>query len=80
MSTKKSSKKKVSKKTSAKKSTMKIGDFCRKMILEGGNSSEKIIKKAKQKYPKSKVDKKHVAWYVWDLKRKEIDFPALPKS
>ena len=80
MATKKRSKKKVSKKTSAKKSTMKVGDFCRKKILEGGHTSEQIIAKAKKKFPKSKVDKKHLNWYVWDLKRKEIEFPKLPKS
>ena len=58
--------KKVSKKTGKK--TMKVGDFCRKAIL-AGRAPEKIIAKAKEKFPKSKVDGKHISWYSWDMKQ-----------
>ncbi len=59
------------------KKTMRIGDFCRKMIMDGNKSPKQIIAKAKKKFPKSKIDKKHVAWHLWDLKKKGEEVPKL---
>lgn len=50
------------------KKTVKIGDFCRKLILEG-KSSEEVIKKANRKKNGKNVNGKHIAWYVWDMKK-----------
>ena len=51
---------------------MKIGDYCRKMILEQKMTPQEIVDAALEKYPDSAVDQKHIAWYKWDLKRKGL--------
>ena len=49
------------------KKTMKIGDFCRKQILRN-KSVKKIIAKANKLPNGEKVNAKHIAWYVWDMR------------
>ena len=55
----------MSKKTAKK--TMKIGDFCRKEIMDG-KSPAKIIAKANKLPNGKKVNSKHIAWYAWDMR------------
>ena len=49
------------------KKTMKIGDFCRREILRN-KSAKKIIREANKLPNGGKVNKKHIAWYVWDMR------------
>ena len=80
MSTKKKASKKVSKKKVSKKSTMKIGDYAKQLLIEGGRTSDEVIKEVAKKFPKSKCDKKAVSWYCWKLRKDKIKFPELPKK
>jgi hypothetical protein len=90
MSTTKNVSKKVAKKSAVKKkssqaskakiSTLKIGDFTRDLIMKGGKTSEQIIEEVKKQFPKSAVSPKHISWYLWDMKRKEIKHPPLVKK
>ena len=48
--------------------SMKIGDFCRKEIMKNV-PSEKIIAKANKRPDGKKVNSKHIAWYVWDMRK-----------
>ncbi len=50
------------------KKTVKIGDFCRKLMLEG-KSPEEVIKSANKRKNGKNVNKKHIAWYLWDMKK-----------
>ena len=47
---------------------MKIGDFCRKEIMKNV-PSEKIVAKANKRKNGKKVNLKHIAWYVWDMRK-----------
>ena len=92
MSTKKSASKKVSKKVlkkkvlkastakKSKKKSLKIGDFARQLLLEGGRTSDEVIAAVAKQFPKSKCDKKAVSWYAWKMRKDGIDVPELPKS
>ena len=55
------------------KKTVKIGDFCRKLMLEG-KAPEEVIKRAKKKVVNGEhigknVNAKHIAWYAWDMRK-----------
>ncbi len=50
------------------KKTVKIGDFCRKLMLEG-KSPEQVIKSANKRKNGKNVNKKHIAWYLWDIRK-----------
>ena len=50
------------------KKSIKIGDFCRKLMLEG-KSPEDVIKAAKKRKNGKNVNKKHIAWYAWDMRK-----------
>ena len=50
------------------KKTMKIGDFCRSQIKKNVPSA-KIIVKANKRPDGKKVNSKHIAWYVWDMRK-----------
>ncbi len=62
-----------------KKSTRKIGDYCRAQILKN-KSPRKIIAKAQKKFPDSKVNGKHIAWYAWDMRKESSNHytPEMP--
>ena len=77
MSTKKASKKKAKKVKStnvsakSEKQTLKIGDFARSLILSGKYDGVEIIKRCNKKPNGKNVNKKHLAWYVHDLKNEK---------
>ena len=48
--------------------SMKIGDFCRQEIKKNV-PSEKIVLKANKRKNGQKVNSKHIAWYVWDMRK-----------
>ncbi len=81
---KKKAKKKVVKKSSkaktGSKKTMKIGDYAKQLLLEGGRTSDEVIKEVAKKFPKSKCDKKAVSWYRWKMQKDGIEVPKLPKN
>jgi len=49
------------------KKTLKIGDFCRKLIRKN-KSPAKIIAKCKSHPKGDNVNAKHIAWYAWDMR------------
>ncbi len=52
---------------------VKIGDFTRKLMMTGKLTSKEVIAKVLEKFPDSQIDEKHIAWYKWDMKRKNIE-------
>ena len=56
--------------------SMKIGDFCREKLLEG-KTQKQVVKLANKRKNGKKVNLKHTAWYIWDL-RKRMDNDELP--
>lgn len=56
--------------------TMRIGDFCRAEMLKG-KTPEEVIKAANRRKNGKKVNKKHIAWYAWDM-RKETSNHHVP--
>ena len=51
-------------------SKIKIGDYCRKQI-RANKTPAQIIKMANKRENGRKVNKAHIAWYVWDMRKAE---------
>ena len=66
----KKSSKKVTKKVPAKKAKkVTIGSYCKELIMSGKYTREQCISMTKQKFKKSAVNGKHIAYYVWSIKK-----------
>lgn len=50
------------------KKTVKIGDFCRELMLDGVSPKE-VIKRANKRKNGKNVNAKHIAWYAWDMRK-----------
>ena len=59
------------------KKTMRIGDFCRARLLKG-QKIETVIKAANKRDDGKKVNKAHIAWYLWDMRTKRgLEMPEV---
>ncbi len=63
------------------KQLMKIGDFVRKQIRKN-KSPKKIIKMCQDHPNGEKVNAKHIAWYVWDMRKESSNHytPDMPSK
>ena len=50
------------------KKSIKIGDFCRGLMIEGIKPKE-VIKRANKRKNGKNVNMKHIAWYAWDMRK-----------
>lgn len=51
-----------------KEKRLTIGDFCRDLIVSGELKTDEIVAAAKEVFPKSAVNAKHVYWYTTKLR------------
>jgi len=53
--------------------TMKVGQRCKQLILEGLLDNKAILEQIKKEYPNGKTSIACIAWYKSDLKKTKID-------
>lgn len=60
----------------SKSKKVRIGDFCRARLIKGQKVST-VIKAANKREDGGKVNKAHIAWYLWDMRKRGMDMPAI---
>ena len=48
-----------------------IGNFVRNLLLEGKMTPAEMVQATIEQFPNSQCDEKHIAWYKWDMKRRD---------